>query len=100
MTSTPQPQDREPTFSELGATLSEVATILSNVIERLDKLSDDVNDIKSRVDIYEAAAERSQTWQDRTWDSVKWITGIATALVFSITVGVFGIALRAILSGI
>ena len=58
--------DREPTLQDLA--------------DKLDRLAKDL--------------EQAQTWNDRTWDVVKWVGGISAGLAISASIALVGIVIK------
>ncbi len=78
-----------------------VKTFEQQVLERLDRidveivgLKIDLNEISRDVREVKTDAAQNQKWQDRTWDVIKWVGGIASALAISAAIALVGLLIR------
>ena len=59
-------------------------TFEQQVLERLDRIDADISGLKTEL-------TQTQKWQDRTWDVIKWVGGISSALAISAAIAVVGL---------
>ncbi len=62
-------------------------TFEQQVLERLDRIDSDIREIKTEL-------AQTQKWQDITWDVIKWVGGIASALAISAAIALVGLLFR------
>lgn len=78
MVSTP---DQEPTNTQLLQEIQAIRALLTQQDERITEQGKDL--------------ERQDKWQDRTWDVIKWVGGIAVGLAISASIAIIGILIEA-----
>jgi hypothetical protein len=59
-------------------------TFEQQVLERLDRIDADISGLKTEL-------TQTQKWQDRTWDVIKWVGGISSALAISAAIALVGL---------
>lgn len=71
------------------------------VLDRLDRIDADIKElrtdlkeVKTEVGVIKTDSALNQKWQDRTWDVVKWVGGISSALAISAAIALVGLLFR------
>jgi hypothetical protein len=67
---------------------------LDRIEATLEKLVDELGQMRAEQDQMRAEQDRGRKWEDRTWDVIKWVGGISAALSISAAIALVGLVIR------
>lgn len=75
------------------ATLEKLATDLGQMREEQSKMREEQGQMREAQGKMREDQDRGRTWEDRTWDVIKWVGGISAALSISAAIALVGLVI-------
>lgn len=72
---------------------------LDRIEATLEKVVDELAQLRREQGQMREDQDRGREWENRTWDVIKWVSGISAALSISAAVALVGLVIRLALSG-